>query len=104
MSENNSEEFDFFSSYFFRLITETFYYVTYEGYENARAITGMELETMHEWLQKVNAVEELPESLQTVVKMVENNLDSFEQEEKEAEIIMKEFLWQKQTDNKKLPL
>ncbi|MDE5861124.1 MAG: hypothetical protein K2H28_02910 [Ruminococcus sp.] len=97
-------EFDFFSSYFFRLMTETYYYVTYEGYETAKSITGMELETMHEWIQKVNSVEELPESLQTVVRFVEKNLSRFEAEEKEAEIIMNEFLQQKSTDNKKFPL
>lgn len=29
---------------------------------------------MHEWLQKVNTVEELPESLQTVVRMPKRTL------------------------------
>lgn len=85
-------------------MTETYYYVTYEGYEHSHSITGMELETMHEWIQKVNSVDELPESLQTVVKFVEENLSRFEEEEKEAEIIMNEFLQQKRKDNEKFPL
>lgn len=83
---------DFFNSYTFKLLTETYYYVTYDGYENAKAITGMELETMHEWIQKVNTIEELPASMQTVVRLVEKNLDVIEEEDKEAERIMKDFL------------
>ncbi|MDE5583214.1 MAG: hypothetical protein K2J08_05895 [Ruminococcus sp.] len=85
------ECFDFFESYTFKLLTETYYYVTYNGYETAHAMTGMDLRTMHEWIQKVDTIEELPESMQAVVRLVEENMDKWEEEESDAEEIMQEF-------------
>ena len=86
---------DFFDSYIFNLLTDTYYYITYEDYNNAKAITNMELTTMQEWLQKVRTIEELPLVMQNLVKFVEKNHMTTEDEEKEAESIMQNFLTQK---------
>lgn len=86
---------DFFNSYTSRLLTDTYYYVTYENYENAKAITNMDLSTMQEWLQKVDEIEELPSAMQNLVKFVEKNYITTEEDEKEAEEIMQNFLIQR---------
>ena len=83
---------DFFDSYIFNLLTDTYYYITYEDYNKAKAITNMELATMQEWLQKVRKIEELPLAMQTLVKFVEKNYMTTKDEEKEAESIMQSFL------------
>ncbi len=89
------DSFDFFESYTFKLLTDTYYYITYENYENAKAITNMELSTMQEWLQKVDTIEDLPQTMQKLVKLVERNHMTTEEEEKEAEEIIQNFLIQK---------
>ncbi|MDE5769724.1 MAG: hypothetical protein K2H82_10105, partial [Oscillospiraceae bacterium] len=65
---------------------------TYENDSNAKAITNMELATIQEWLQKVSTIEELPLVMQTLVKFVEKNYRTTEDDEKEAERIMQNFL------------
>lgn len=86
---------DFFESYTFKLLTDTYYYVMYEDYENAHTITGMNLETMLNWIQSADTIEELPPAMQTLVRLVEKNFSSSEEDEKEAERIMNDFLQKK---------
>lgn len=83
---------DFFDSHVFNLLTDTYYYITYGDYNKAKSITNMELATMQEWLQKVRTIEELPFVMQTLVRFVEENHMTTEDDEKEAEIIMQNFL------------
>lgn len=86
---------DFFNSYTYRLLTDAYYYVTYENYENAKTITNMELSAMQEWLQKVDTIDKLPPKMQNLVKFVEENYMTTEEDEKEAEEIMQNFLIQR---------